>query len=245
MIRSYSWSLGTALAALMLGPAASTSAPAQVAEPMAAASAVTAPVATQAAERATVEVAPSVAAPPAPAPAPAVDGDMTARIEALNPGAFVWHPERATAGPIEIVVSIPRQIAYVYRGGQLIGATTVSTGRPGHRTPTGTFPILEKDRDHRSNRYNDAPMPFMQRLTWDGIALHAGAIPGHPASHGCVRLPLAFARELYSVTRVGAVVHITDEAPSAETALATARGVGMAIATSAPVPAAAMTGAMR
>ena len=245
MIRSYSWSLGTALAALMLGPAASTSAPAQIAEPMAAASAVTAPVATQATERATFEVAPSVAAPPAPAPAPAVDGDMTARIEALNPGAFVWHPERATAGPIEIVVSIPRQIAYVYRGGQLIGATTVSTGRPGHRTPTGTFPILEKDRDHRSNRYNDAPMPFMQRLTWDGIALHAGAIPGHPASHGCVRLPLAFARELYSVTRVGAVVHITDEAPSAETALATARGVGMAIATSAPVPAAAMTGAMR
>ena len=142
MIRSYSWSLGTALAALMLGPAASTSAPAQIAEPMAAASAVTAPVATQATERATFEVAPSVAAPPAPAPAPAVDGDMTARIEALNPGAFVWHPERATAGPIEIVVSIPRQIAYVYRGGQLIGATTVSTGRPGHRTPTGTFPIL-------------------------------------------------------------------------------------------------------
>ena len=92
------------------------------------------------------------------------------------------------------MVSIPQQRAYVYRGGTLIGVTTVSTGRPGHDTPTGRFEILEKRREHFSNLYNNAPMPFMQRLTWDGIALHAGQIPGRPASHGCVRLPLEFAR---------------------------------------------------
>jgi len=238
MIRSYSWSLGTAVAALMLGPAASTPAPAQTAMgPMQAAAPAAAIVQPRAAIRAVAEV--TRAAPVAPVA-------RETEIETLDPGAFVWHPERAASGPVEIVVSIPRQIAYVYRGETLIGATTVSTGRPGHATPTGTFPILEKDRDHHSNRYNDAPMPFMQRLTWDGIALHAGANPGRPASHGCVRLPLAFARNLFGVTRVGAVVHIIDEAPSAETALATARGVGMAIATSVPVPAAdMMTGAMR
>jgi lipoprotein-anchoring transpeptidase ErfK/SrfK len=243
MIRSYSWSLGTALAALMLGPAASTSAPARTAaSPMPAAQPAAAIVRGDAAPR----TATGTVRPAPVAAAPAVTD--TAEIDALDPGEFVWHPERATSGSVEIVVSIPRQVAYVYRGGTLIAATTVSTGRPGHATPTGTFPILEKDRDHHSNRYNDAPMPFMQRLTWDGVALHAGVIPGHPASHGCVRLPLAFARNLYGITQVGAVVHIIDEAPSAETALATARGVGMAIATSAPVPMAgadSMTGAMR
>jgi lipoprotein-anchoring transpeptidase ErfK/SrfK len=142
----------------------------------------------------------------------------------LDPGAFVWHPERATAGPVEIVVSIPLQRVYVYRAGTLIGVSTVSTGRPGHATPLGRFDILEKDAEHYSNRYNNAPMPFMQRLTMDGIALHAGQIPGHPASHGCVRLPLAFARLLFQVTQVGADVHIIDAAPSPETALRIARG---------------------
>jgi lipoprotein-anchoring transpeptidase ErfK/SrfK len=141
----------------------------------------------------------------------------------LDPGQFVWHPEAAPAGAVEIVVSIPQQIAYVYRGGTLIGVSTVSTGRPGHRTPTGRFAILEKDRIHHSNRYNNAPMPFMQRLTMDGIALHAGEIPGHPASHGCVRLPLAFARDLFAVTEVGARVHIIDAAPTSETALSVAQ----------------------
>ena len=98
----------------------------------------------------------------------------------LAPGEFVWQPELATTGRVEIVVSIPLQRAYVYRGGTLIGVTTVSTGRPGHATPVGRFEILEKRREHYSNLYNNAPMPFMQRLTWGGIALHAGADSGPP-----------------------------------------------------------------
>ncbi|HEV2816759.1 MAG TPA: L,D-transpeptidase family protein [Allosphingosinicella sp.] len=191
-----SWSLPTAIIGLTLA---------------------TAPVQSSAAEEA-VPAVPAAAAAPAPAPAPALE------VGNLAPGAFVWRPELAAGGAVEIVVSIPRQLAYVYRGGTLIGVSTVSTGRPGHPTPTGRFPILEKHREHYSNRYNNAPMPFMQRLTMDGIALHAGQIPGHPASHGCVRLPLAFARSLFAATRVGAAVHILDASPSAESALAVARG---------------------
>jgi lipoprotein-anchoring transpeptidase ErfK/SrfK len=147
---------------------------------------------------------------PAPAPAPApVDYSQ------LRPGTFVWTPEASVTGPVEIVVSLAVQRAYVYRGGTLIGVSTVSTGRSGHETPAGDYHVLEKARDHRSNQYSNAPMPFMQRLTWDGIALHAGVVPGHPASHGCIRLPLAFARNLFAVTRVGARVHIyeTDITP--------------------------------
>jgi lipoprotein-anchoring transpeptidase ErfK/SrfK len=144
----------------------------------------------------------------------------------LSPGEFVWQPERAPVGAVEIVVSIPLQRAYVYRGGALIGVTTVSTGKPGHRTPTGRFDILEKRARHFSNLYNNAPMPFMQRLTWGGIALHAGQIPGRPASHGCVRLPLAFAKNLFSVTSVGASVHIVDQSPAPAEALAMVKGNG-------------------
>ena len=142
----------------------------------------------------------------------------------LRPGAFLWEPQLSRTGPVEVVVSIPQQRAYVYRGGTLIGVSTVSTGRPGHSTPTGSFTILEKRPRHFSNIYNNAPMPFMQRLTWGGIALHAGQIPGHPASHGCVRLPLAFAQHLFGVTRVGASVHILRASPAPREALAMARG---------------------
>ncbi|MEA3064958.1 MAG: hypothetical protein QOJ27_1404 [Sphingomonadales bacterium] len=155
----------------------------------------------------------------------------------LQPGEFVWQPERAAAGEVEIVVSLPLQRAYVYRGGALIGVSTVSTGRPGHSTPTGRFDILQKQREHYSNRYNNAPMPFMQRLTWDGIALHAGQIPGRPASHGCVRLPLAFARQLFAVTRVGASVHIIEQAPAPAEALAMVRGDGRYAGLSGPLEA--------
>ena len=166
-----------------------------------------------------------VAVAPAPQPqaAPVVPAPP-ALPASLDPGEFVWQPERATSGPVEIVVSIPLQMAYIYRGETLIGVTTVSTGRRGHETPTGQFPIMEKRREHYSNLYNNAPMPFMQRLTWGGVALHAGHIPGHPASHGCVRLPLEFARLLFTATRVGTNVHIVDSSPTAEIALAVARG---------------------
>ncbi|HYI39308.1 MAG TPA: L,D-transpeptidase family protein [Allosphingosinicella sp.] len=155
-------------------------------------------------------------------PAPAAVETATS----LSPGEFVWQPERSPQGAVEMVVSIPLQRAYVYRGGTLIGVTTVSTGKPGHRTPTGKFDILEKRAKHFSNLYNNAPMPFMQRLTWGGIALHAGQIPGRPASHGCVRLPLAFARNLFAVTSVGASVHIVDQSPAPREALAMVRGNG-------------------
>jgi lipoprotein-anchoring transpeptidase ErfK/SrfK len=140
-------------------------------------------------------------APPAP-PVPAV----------MAPGDYDWNPERSLAGDVVIVVSLPQQLVHVYRGGVRIGESTVSTGRPGHDTPTGVFTILQKQKMHRSTLYDDAPMPFMQRLTWDGIALHAGRLPGYPASHGCVRLPAAFAEALYDVTDHGGVVIVADDA---------------------------------
>lgn len=129
---------------------------------------------------------------------------------ALKPGQFVWTPEVAPEGPLVIVISLPQQRAYVYRNGVEIGVTTVSTGRKGFETPTGVFRVLEKDIDHRSNLYNDAPMPFMLRLTWGGVALHAGYDPGRPQSHGCVRLPLAFARSLFETVPLGSQVIVTD-----------------------------------
>ncbi|HEY0043653.1 MAG TPA: L,D-transpeptidase family protein [Allosphingosinicella sp.] len=146
----------------------------------------------------------------------------------LKPGEFVWKPELAPEGAVEIVVSIPLQQAYVYRGGTLIGVTTVSTGKPGHSTPTGRFDILQKRKEHYSKKYNNAPMPFMQRLTWDGIALHAGHLPGRPASHGCIRLPMAMARNLFAVTSLGASVHIVKDSPAPHEALAMVRGEGNA-----------------
>jgi len=137
-----------------------------------------------------------------------------AQIAALKPGEFIWAPELAPDGPMVMVVSLNRQQAYVYRNGVRIGVSTVSTGKKGNETPTGVFTILQKKQEHYSNLYNNAPMPFMQRLTWDGIALHAGHLPGRPASHGCVRLPLAFAKALFGETTTGMTVVVTNEAPS-------------------------------
>ncbi len=130
----------------------------------------------------------------------------------LAPGDFEWAPERSPQGAMVMVVSLPEQRAHVYRNGVRIGVSTISSGKPGNETPTGVFPILQKKRMHRSNLYNNAPMPFMQRLTWDGIALHAGKIPGKPASHGCVRLPLEFSKLLFNETEHGMIVVIADDA---------------------------------
>lgn len=136
--------------------------------------------------------------------------------EALKPGEFVWDAAAAPQGPMVMVVSIDEQRAYVYRNGVLIGVSTVSTGRRGHETPTGVFTILQKAKDHRSTIYDSAPMPYMERLTWGGIALHAGGLPGYPESHGCVHLPSAFARALFDVTPMGMTVVIArdGEAPA-------------------------------
>lgn len=124
----------------------------------------------------------------------------------LKPGQFTWHPERSPEGPVAIIVSIPDQRVSVYRNGIRIGVSTCSTGAPGHSTPTGVFTILEKDKNHHSSTYNNAPMPNMNRLTWSGIAIHAGNLPGYPASHGCIRLPLKFSEYLFSITHVGTPV---------------------------------------
>ncbi|WP_336958992.1 L,D-transpeptidase family protein [Sphingobium aquiterrae] len=128
----------------------------------------------------------------------------------LSPGAYLWDERLVAAGPLSLHVSIGEQRLYVYRGGRLVAVSTVSTGMAGHRTPTGTFSILQKREWHRSNLYSNAPMPFMQRLTWGGIALHAGHNPGRPASHGCIRLPYAFARRLFGETVLGTQVRMTD-----------------------------------
>ena len=162
--------------------------------------------------------------PLSPLSAAAPSAPIEQRIARLKPGHSIWTPAASPDGAVQIVVSIPLQMAYVYRGGTLIGASTVSTGQPGFDTPTGRFEILQKRKDHYSNLYDNAPMPHMQRLTWDGIALHGGAVPGHPASHGCVRLPKSFAAKLFGITDLGAEVLIVDEAPSPEAAYAMLQG---------------------
>src|SRR5438067_702366 len=128
----------------------------------------------------------------------------------LKPGQYVWEPERALEGPLLIIASVTEQTAYVYRNGICIARSSVSTGRPGHRTPTGVFTILEKEVHHTSSIYKGAEMPYMERVTWGGIALHAGDLPGYPDSHGCVRLPLEFSKLLFGVTMKGATVVIAD-----------------------------------
>jgi hypothetical protein len=116
-------------------------------------------------------------------------------------------------GPILAVVSLTKQRIWVYSGTGLIAQSAVSTGMSGYRTPTGVFSVVQKNRFHRSNIYSNAPMPYMQRITWSGVALHAGVVPGYPASHGCIRLPHHFAVELWGMTRIGArVVVVPDDA---------------------------------
>ena len=128
----------------------------------------------------------------------------------LLPGQFLWDETDSGTGPVAIMVSIDRQHLYVYRDGALIGVSTVSTGKPGKDTPLGEFRILQKNVHHRSNIYSNAPMPYMQRLTWGGIAIHGGQLPGYPASHGCIRVPLAFAKKLFAATDMGGVVSVSD-----------------------------------
>ena len=135
--------------------------------------------------------------------------DMAATfgVEHLQPGQYLWDDEAGDGEP-RVVVSLSDQMAYLYRGDRLAAVTTISSGKPGKDTPTGYFPILQKKPMHRSVKYDNAPMPHMQRLDNYGIALHAGMLPGRPASHGCVRLPAKFAAKLFSVTKVGTPVLI-------------------------------------
>ncbi len=137
-------------------------------------------------------------------------------VNQLKKGEFLWMGEAVSTGPVVMVVSITEQRAYVYRNGILIGATTVSTGRPGHPTPTGVFTVLQKQKEHRSTIYDGAPMPYMERLTWGGVALHAGGLPGYPESHGCIHLPSEFAQRLFEISPNGMTVVIGTEATEPE-----------------------------
>ncbi len=128
--------------------------------------------------------------------------------EELKPGQYLWRDIPDSEGEQRVVVSLSDQLAYLYRGDTLVAVSTISSGKGETPTPTGIFDILEKKPMHRSQKYDNAPMPHMQRIDGYGIALHAGNIPGHPASHGCVRLPAKFAAKLFSVTGVGTQVLI-------------------------------------
>jgi hypothetical protein len=124
--------------------------------------------------------------------------------------------EARPKGPLTIVVSISRQYLTLYDGLNPIATTTVSTGVAGHETPTGVFSILQKDLHHKSNIYDDAPMPYMQRITWSGVALHEGHVTGRPASHGCIRMPQAFAIRLWKMTRLNVRVIVAYDDVSLE-----------------------------
>lgn len=137
-------------------------------------------------------------------------GAVMDAVRALKAGEYLWAPQLAPTGPMLIIINRATQRLVVYRNGVPIAVSTVSTGRAGRRTPTGVFTILEKQVTHFSSLYDSAPMPYMERLTWDGVALHGGTLPGYPASHGCIRLPHAFAKLLYGETRLGTVVVVTD-----------------------------------
>jgi lipoprotein-anchoring transpeptidase ErfK/SrfK len=112
-------------------------------------------------------------------------------------------------GPLIIAISIERQTLKVYDAKGFFAETPISTGTKGHPTPMGVFSIIQKHKLHHSNIYSGAPMPFMQRITWSGVAMHAGVLPGYPASHGCIRMPMAFAARMWNWTRMGARVVVT------------------------------------
>jgi lipoprotein-anchoring transpeptidase ErfK/SrfK len=142
--------------------------------------------------------------------APQAYKDMVAELgtKGLRPGEYVWATSIPAEGDTRIILDLLTQMAYVYRGEKLIGATTMSSAKKGMITPLGFWSIVEKRPFYRSKKYDNAPMPWMQRIDEYGIALHGGNNPGYPASHGCVRLPMKFAEKLYGLTKVGSKVII-------------------------------------
>ncbi|MGY3482672.1 lipoprotein-anchoring transpeptidase ErfK/SrfK [Bradyrhizobium sp. USDA 4011] len=145
-------------------------------------------------------------------------------VEPMPPQQIRPKPKRSTAkkkpaiekeagrkpqGPLIISVSIDQQRVSIYDANGLYAESPVSTGMKGHSTPMGVFSVIQKQKYHQSNIYSGAPMPYMQRITWSGIAMHAGVLPGYPASHGCIRMPMSFAVKMYNWTRMGARVFVT------------------------------------
>lgn len=186
-----------------------------------------------------------VTAPPAPEPAAAAQArgaaqpvsppeaqvQAEAQVQTVAEAGTMAPPaasEAAAAEPppppdpahgVHVLISLPQQKAWVFKDGTLLDTSPVSTGRKGRETPTGNFPILQKKKRHFSNLYGNAPMPYMQRLTWGGVAMHAGYLPGYPASHGCIRMPRSFAKKLYGLTNFSSRVTVTRKSPkSAEEA---------------------------
>jgi lipoprotein-anchoring transpeptidase ErfK/SrfK len=126
----------------------------------------------------------------------------------LAPGQFVWADAIPVEGEARVVIDRLTQTAYAYKGDTLVGAASVSTASKGRVTPLGFWSVLEKRKFYRSRKYDNAPMPFMQRIDEYGIAFHGGNNPGYPASHGCIRMPLKFAEKLFTLTKVGSKVVI-------------------------------------
>ena len=133
----------------------------------------------------------------------------------LKPNQYTWEPDNSPTGAVGIIIDLTNQTLYVYRDGKQIGESAVSTGIKKHPTSAGTFTILTKNLTYKSEKYHEASMPFMERLTWDGMAIHGGNNPGRPSSHGCIHVPLDFAQKLYGITEKGQTVMISDlkEAP--------------------------------
>jgi lipoprotein-anchoring transpeptidase ErfK/SrfK len=152
---------------------------------------------------------PEIGRPDPPAQPPARLDHLDVTTSPVKPVAKEHHIGAAAKGTLGIIVSLEKQQLTLYADGQPVAHSRVSTGKPGHGTPTGVFSIIEKDRWHHSNLYDNAPMYFMQRITSSGVALHQGIVPNYPASHGCVRLPEAFARQLWGITKTGVRVIIT------------------------------------
>jgi hypothetical protein len=152
----------------------------------------------------------------APAPAKAATPAVFKVSSILEPdrpitaGDYVWNAQHAPAGPLQIVVDIEAQRLYVYRGGVEIGRSSLIYGADDKPTPHGAFTILEKDVDHVSNLY-DADMPYMLRLTWDGIAIHSSEVDEYSATHGCIGLPDDFAALLFAEAKLGDRVLITKD----------------------------------
>lgn len=153
---------------------------------------------------------PAPAAPPSPyqwseGDAPKAHQDAVAVFGPLKlkPGQYLWAAKMPEAKDTHIVVDLLQQLFYVYRGDDLVGVATISSGRKGRETPLGFWSVMLKKKLGYSRKYDNAPMPYMQMYDPKGIAFHAGPNPGHPASHGCIRLPLKFAAKLYALTKVG------------------------------------------
>ncbi|WP_246586817.1 L,D-transpeptidase family protein [Stakelama flava] len=139
-----------------------------------------------------------------------VDVTMVMELDSpIQPGEYAWDETGAPAGPVRIVVDLAKEKLYVYRGGVEIGRTFILYGVDSKPTPTGVFPILQKDADHYSSTYNHAPMPYTLRLTWGGVSIHGSDVDPKYGTHGCIGVPVEFARILFRAARKGDPVLVT------------------------------------